>query len=64
MCEDHFISVYWGVGEPVVTVGGVREILAGREGGWKRRILKNRVCLWSLMEKKKYVHCLEERGLI
>ena len=38
--QDHSISVYWWVGELVVTVGGVREILAGREGGWKRRIFK------------------------
>ena len=38
LCEDLCICVYWGVGEQVVLDGGVREILAGREGGWKRRI--------------------------
>ena len=33
---------------------------------WQRRWLEeedlNRVCSWSLMEKKKFVYCLEEEG--
>ena len=37
-----------------------------RNSGWQRRWLEeedlNRVCSWSLMEKKKFVYCLEEEG--